>query len=303
MIDLHTHSTASDGTLSPEALVDLAAEKGLTAIALTDHDTVAGVAAALGRGALRRVQVIPGVELGVDWNGPGQMHILGYNLRYQDAQLQERLTWLRKQRRERAGKIVTKLNTLGVGVSFERVEKIAGGHSIGRPHVARALLETGSVATLSEAFALYLAPGKPAYVHKQELGDEEAIQLVKACGGAAVLAHPTTLKLDAEALCRSVERLKSYGLRGLEVFWSGHSPEQVDDYQRLAYRLGLLPTGGSDFHGDNKPGIELGTGRNNNVQVPDWFLSAIAQSCPAMSAHAAQNGGVIPNPSRESICH
>lgn len=275
MIDLHTHSTASDGTLSPEALIDLAADKGLAAIALTDHDTVDGIPSALARGEARGIHVVPGVELGVRWNGGGQMHILGYYLRHEDSTLRERLSWLRARRRERAQRIVDKLKVVGVEISYERVKEIAGGQSIGRPHVAQALIEAGAVHSVGEAFGRYLSPGRPGYEDKEELSVEEAIRLLKSSGGKAVLAHPATLKLNPDGLARCVEELKGHGLDGLEAIWSGHSAQQVDAYKSLARRMNLLTTGGSDFHGENKPDIQLGTGRKNNVQVPDSVLEAL----------------------------
>ncbi|MBI4467523.1 MAG: PHP domain-containing protein [Acidobacteria bacterium] len=287
MIDLHTHSTASDGTLTPEALVDLAADQGLAAIALTDHDTVEGVPAALARGALCGLHVIPGVELSVHWDGSGQMHILGYYLRTDDTRLCERLGWLRDRRRERAQRIVEKLRGLGIQISFARVEGLAGGESIGRPHVARALLEAGAVGSLGEAFGRFLSPGRPGYESKEELGVEEGIGLVKASGGAAVLAHPATLKLNPAALAGCLKELKAFGLDGLEAVWSGHSAQQMAQFQALACNLDLLATGGSDFHGDNKPEIKLGTGRRNNVQVPDTLLDVLRQHCHKGAAAGA----------------
>lgn len=275
MVDLHTHSTASDGTLSPEALVDLAAEKGLTALALTDHDTMAGVPPALARGAACGVHVVPGVELGVEWEGAGTMHILGYFVRYGDPRLEESLAGLRAERRERARRMVARLNELGCVVSFEQVEQIGSGEAIGRPHVARALLESGAVKSLAQAFERYLKRGRPAFVEKEELSPAEGISLLKSSGGIAILAHPATLRLGKKTLARCVEELKEQGLDGLEAFWSGHNAAQVESYTALARRLGLLITGGSDFHGENKPGVELGSGRRGNVQVPDSVLEAL----------------------------
>lgn len=284
MIDLHTHSTASDGTLSPEALVDLAVEKGLAAIALTDHDTLEGVPAALARGVARGLQVVPGVELSAHWDGGGHMHILGYYLRLDDSRLQERLGWLRARRRERALRIVVKLQALGIDISFAGVEKAAGGDSIGRPHVARALMEAGAVGSLGEAFGRFLSRGRPGYERKEELSAEEAIRLLKSAGGAAVLAHPATLKLDSAGLARCVDELKGCGLDGIEAFWSGHSAAQMASYEDLARKMSLLVTGGSDFHGDNKPEIKLGTGRKNNLRVPDSLLTALRRQCPVRAA-------------------
>lgn len=285
MIDLHTHSTASDGTLAPAALVDLAAAQKLTALALTDHDTVAGLPAALAQGQKHGLEVVPGVELGVQWNGPEasgrQMHLLGYFFRADDATFGERLSWLRDRRRERAQRIVEKLKAAGVELSFARIEQIAGGEAIGRPHVARALMEAGVVASLGEAFGRFLSPGRPGYEDKDELTPAEAIALIRSAGGVAVLAHPGTLKLDAAALERCVAELVGYGLAGLEAIWSSHSQEQMRAYKALAAKMGLLTTGGSDFHGENKPDIHLGSGRRGNVQVPDSVLAALRQRARA----------------------
>lgn len=290
MIDLHTHSTASDGTLTPAALVDLAAEKGLAAIALTDHDTVAGVPAALARGEERGVEVIPGVELGVQWEGHGSMHILGYCLPPEDGGLQEKLERLQRIRYQRAQQIVGKLNGLGVEISFEQVEEIAGGNSIGRPHVARALMDIGAVASVREAFERYLKEGRPAYVAREMLSPKDAIAFIHSVGGVAVLAHPATLKLGNESLGRTVEELKSEGLDGIEVVWSGHSRRQREAYGALAQRLDLLATGGSDFHGENKPDIQLGRGLHGNVEVPDSVLAALRARCRSTAA----GGGLGP---------
>jgi len=285
MIDLHTHSTASDGTLAPEAVVDLAAAQKLTALALTDHDTVAGLPAALAQGKKRGLEVVPGVELGIQWDGPeasgGQMHLLGYLFRADDSGLCDRLSWLRDRRRERAQRIVEKLKAAGVELSFGRIQEIAGGESIGRPHVAQALIEAGAVSSIGEAFGRFLSPGRPGYEDKDELTPAEAIQLIRSAGGVAVLAHPGTLKLKGAALERCVKELMGYGLAGLEAIWSSHSAEQVRELKALAEKLGLLITGGSDFHGENKPDIQLGTGRKNNVQVPDSVLAALRQRAQA----------------------
>ncbi len=231
----------------------------------------------MARGELRGLPVVPGVELGIRWEGNGHMHILGYYVPHQDGGLREQLLWLRDRRRERAQRIVEKLNAVGVPVSFERVQALAAGQSVGRPHVARALIEAGVVGSMGEAFGRFLSPGRPGYEDKDELGPEEAIQLLKSVGALAVLAHPGTLKLKGESLARCVDELKGYGLAGLEAVWSGHSPEQIAAYKTLARQKDLLITGGSDFHGENKPDIKLGTGRRNNVQVPDSVLEALRQ--------------------------
>jgi len=277
MIDLHTHSTASDGTLAPAELADLAAETGLSAIALTDHDTLAGVAAAAARGQERGVEVVPGIELGLEWEKAGSMHMLGYFTSPEDAQLGEKLERLLRIRQERAQRIVERLRGLGIEITFERVDEISGGNSVGRPHVARALVEAGAVASVGEAFERYLSQGRPAYVQREMLGPEQGIGLIKSAGGVAVLAHPATLKLGWKSFAACLEELKGYGLDGIEVVWSGHNPRQRERFGELAQELGLLATGGSDFHGDTKPDIKLGSGLFGNVEVADSVLAALKE--------------------------
>ncbi|MGH9863346.1 MAG: PHP domain-containing protein [Candidatus Acidiferrales bacterium] len=282
MIDLHTHSTASDGTLTPEALVDLAAEKSLTAIALTDHDTVAGIEPATARGQLKGVHVVPGLEISVR-SLAGAMHILGYYVRVEDLKLQTHLAAWCAARQERAQRMVARLNELGYGISYASVQARAGSDSIGRPHVARALMETGAVRSVAEAFERYLRRGRPAFVPREMPEPKEGIGAIKAAGGVAVLAHPSTLGLKGEELAALVKDLKDCGLDGMEVHWSGHSASQRAVFAQLAQHLSLLETGGSDFHGDNKPGIQLGTGRRGNVRVPDSVLEKLRE-CAAVQA-------------------
>ncbi len=276
MIDLHTHTTASDGTLAPEALVDLAAEKGLSAIAVTDHDTVAGIPPALERGAQRAVTVIPGVELGARWAGSGQMHILGYSLDHRSPRLLERLAWLRARRRERGEEIVKRLQATGVKLSWDRVLKLAGVGSVGRPHVARALIESGQVRDIAEAFDRYLSPGRPGFAEKIQFTSREAIKLICAANGVAVLAHPSTLKLPSDQLDSAITNLMGEGLRGIEVYWTKHNPDEREQYRALAERHGLIATGGSDFHGSNKPEIELGAGLDGQFDEAQ-LLSALSR--------------------------
>jgi 3',5'-nucleoside bisphosphate phosphatase len=265
MIDLHTHSTASDGTLSPEALIDLAADKGISVLALTDHDTLAGIQAALERGRQRGVQVIPGVELGAQWSLAGQMHILGYYVDYQDSDFLDRLSWLKERRRERAQAIVKRLGELGAPLAWDALTELAGTGPIGRPHVAKALVQAGYVQSVSEAFERYLKNGAPAFLEKVQYTSSEVVGLIRRAGGVAVLAHPSTLKLSSAELQRCVEQLISEGLRGIEVYWSKHTEAEAASFLELAHRYGLIATGGSDFHGSNKPGIELGARFNGRI--------------------------------------
>ncbi len=267
-MDLHTHTTASDGTLAPTALVDLADEKCLDTIAITDHDTVAGISAAIEHGKGRGVLVIPGVELGAHWCGPGQMHILGYYIDYHHPVLLSQLAWLKDRRRERAQRIIDHVNAAGARVSWSCVVELAGSASVGRPHVARALVDAGCVDSISEAFSRYLNPGKPGYIENVQLTPREAIDLICTSGGSAVLAHPATLQVKEEELEMCIRGLIKQGLRGIEVYSSKHDSLQISRYQEIAKRHRLLMTGGSDFHGANKPGIELGAGLEGRFDEP-----------------------------------
>lgn len=257
MIDLHVHTTASDGTYSPESLVRLAAENGVRAVAITDHDTVAGIKPALEAGEAHGVEVVPGVEVSVRWNG-GIMHMLGYFVR-EDAEFLESLAFLREGRRQRIPRILDKLAALDVRLTEEDVYGIAGRGSPGRPHVANALMAKGYVKSMNEAFDRFLGKGAPAYVEKVKLGPIKAIKAIAKAGGIPVLAHPYSLNEGDPVRLREVlAGLIQYGLKGIEAHYPEHSPEQTRTYLELAAELGLLVTGGTDFHGANKPNIDLG---------------------------------------------
>lgn len=258
LVDLHLHSTASDGSLTPTEVVRLAKERGLAAVALTDHDTVDGLAEAVAAGEAFGVEVIPGVEISAQ-HGLGSMHVLGYFVNYTSPRLAERLAVLKKARAERNPRILAKLNALGIPLTLEEVKQVSGGGQVGRPHIARALYEHGYVRTLQEAFDLYLGNQGRAYVSKFRYPPEEAIAMIREAGGLAVLAHPFTLGLNTcDTLKPFLKDLMSMGLTGLECYYPEHSPEQEALYLKLARDLGLLVTGGSDFHGDNKPEVDLG---------------------------------------------
>ena len=276
MIDLHTHSTASDGTLEPEALVELAAKKKLTAVALTDHDTVAGVPRAEAAGRRLGLEVVPGVEVSVEAE-KGAMHLLGYFVRPQDELLREKLSQWCHSRQQRARRMVARLAELGFEISYAQVEELAGSASIGRPHVARVLMKARVVRSVDEAFERYLRRGRPAYVPRQMPEAAEAIALIRSAGGVPVLAHPATLWLKGAELEARVKALRAQGLEGIEIHWSGHTTRQRRELLALAKKLGLAVTGGSDFHGDNKPGIQLGSGRRGNVRLPEALLDALRQ--------------------------
>jgi len=260
-IDLHTHTTASDGTLTPRELVSLAVEIGLSAIAITDHDTVGGVEEALSEGRKLGLEVIPGIEISAEFER--EMHILGYYIDYCSPILQESLQRLQEFRKRRNPQIVEKLRQLGFLITIEEVEREAGGEIIGRPHIAKALVRKGYVKSIQEAFEYYLSDGKPAYIKKEKLTPQEAIQTILTAGGLPVLAHPKYLALNQDRLGKLIDQLVQWGLKGIEVYYSAHSVGETRRYLALAKKYELLVSGGSDFHGINKPDIRLGRGFGN----------------------------------------
>lgn len=241
--DLHVHTTASDGTESPQEVVEKAKRLGLSALAITDHDTVKGIAPALEAGCRFGIAVLPGVELAAE-EGEREVHILGYLFDPHHPALARELARFEKARLERVEKMVKKLRAMGVPLELERVLELAGGGTVGRPHVARALVELGAVGSVAEAFARYLDRHRPAYVPRLKFAPEEAVLLIRRAGGVAVLAHPGLSQ------CRDIiPRLVSAGLRGLEVYHPEHPPDLVDYYREFCRRYGLVATGGSDYHG------------------------------------------------------
>ncbi len=245
-IDLHTHSTASDGLLSPSELIKQACEAGLTLIALTDHDTTNGLEEASAAGRASGVEVIPGIEVNTDIAG-AEVHVLGYFLEYRQPAFQHTLQTLRDMRVTRAQRMVAKLQALGMRVSWERVRELAAG-TVGRPHVAAALVEGGYAASVADAFDRYLNRSAPAYVPRYKLAPLDAIRLINSVHGLPVLAHPAGLP-DLEAL---LPPLCEAGLAGLEVYYGEYSVDTVNWLRKLADTYYLIPTGGSDYHG---PGI------------------------------------------------
>ncbi len=266
MVDLHTHSTASDGTYSPKELIYLAKKVGLKALALTDHDTIDGLPEAYQTAKEEGISFLCGVEISVKFEGPGHFHLLGYFLEPPE-ELKEVLDKLKAARAERNKKMVGKLKELGIDISLEELQSIAEGE-VGRPHFAYLLVKKGYVKSVEEAFERYLKKGAPAYYPKALLTEEEAINAIKKAKGIPVLAHPITLKLSDEALKSYLIRLKELGLMGVEVYYSEHTREYTKFLEGLTSELSLIKTGGSDFHGKNKPDIKLGLGFGN-LRVPD----------------------------------
>ncbi|MFP4630217.1 MAG: PHP domain-containing protein [Desulfohalobiaceae bacterium] len=275
-IDLHTHSSASDGTLSPRELIQEAVDSGLKALALTDHDTTAGLQEARQAGQELGLEVIPGCELSVDFK-QGQLHILGLWLPWEPRQLKSTLEDLRQKRHNRNERILAKLQGLGLKLEYSQVKELAGEASIGRPHIARLLLEMGYVESVQEAFDRYIGPQGAAYVPKDKLGPARAIQVLRQEQATVVLAHPYTLELPWSDLARELQGFKELGLQGLEVYYPDHTRQQVNDYLQLARDLDLLISGGTDFHGSVKPDISLGVGRGD-LELPYSLLQQLKAS-------------------------
>ena len=259
-VDLHIHSTASDGKFSPEAIVGKAAELGLTTIALADHDSMDGVAPALEAArAFPRLRVIPGVEISTDIPD-GEAHVLGYFLDYTNDELKSALERFRSSRRRRAQRMVARLSDLGIQIDWQRVQEIAGDGSIGRPHVAQAMLEKGHIASFGEAFTRYIGHGCPAYVERDKMTPVEAVALILRANGLPVLAHPFTIPEPGAIIIK----LKAAGLVGIEAYYSGYTAEEIESLVSLADRHNLIATGGSDYHGlDDSSETMLGA-----VEVP-----------------------------------
>ena len=278
VIDLHAHSTASDGSDSPAALVALAERTGLSALALTDHDTVEGLAEARAAAADTGVRLVQGCELSCEV-GPATMHLLVYFLADTPGPLQDRLNGLQAARADRNRRIVAVLRDHGLDVTLEDILDEAGGGSVGRPHVAGVLLRKGYVTSVQEAFDLWLGKGKPAYLDRNRLLPAEAIALAHASGAVAVLAHPTSLGFQAAELERFVAGLAAEGLDGMECEYGRYAPDLRAGLRSMAERLGLTVTGGSDYHGRYKPDIALGTALGD-LAVPDDLLDALEARIP-----------------------
>lgn len=263
-VDLQTHSTFSDGTLTPEEIVQRAEERGLAAVALTDHDTVEGLEAFQAAGEELEIETVPGVELSARIERQ-DVDILGYFVDPDDPTLAQTIEKARRFRRQRTPKLLARLEELGVPVEMEVVEAKAGDAAVGRPHIAQAMVEAGHVDDVDGAFDTYIGEGGPAYLPKQRLEPPEAIEAIHAADGVAVLAHPCFV--HPGAFPSVLDALLDTGLDGIEVWYSDHDATHRSFFSRQAEEHGLVKTGGSDFHGDNKPDIGLGTGRGG-LEVP-----------------------------------
>ncbi len=275
-LDLHLHTTHSDGSCTPTEVVNMAHQAGVTALAITDHDIMTGVTETMTAGQQCGIEIIPGVEIS-SFTGNSELHVLGYFLDQQDPDLLARLKTLRDGRHRRNPQIIERLQTLGIDITYDEVRALAGSDSVGRPHIARALMDKHVVASAKEAFDRFLAEGKPAYVPRELPSPAEAICWIKAARGLAVLAHPTWVKVAGQPLVDLVRQLKADGLDGVEVYYSTHAARQTREYLSLAQQLGLLVTGGSDFHGLTKPDIEVGIGKGT-LHIPASLLPKMKEA-------------------------
>ena len=262
MIDLHIHTSASDGSFSPREIVKIAKEKGLRAVSITDHDTVDGNEEAIKAGTEIGLEIVPGVEISVEWEGR-PVHILGYFIELGNYGLRATLKSLIDFREERNPKIIHKLNMLGLSITYDEVKTAAGNGTtaIGRPHFAQVLIEKGYVKNGDEAFRKYLKRGGAAYVEKKRLTPHEGVQLIKDASGIPVLAHLYNIDgITNKDLEHVILQFKGMGIEGIEVYYPLHNVQQTLKLKTLAEKLGLYITGGTDFHGEQKPDIQIGSG-------------------------------------------
>ncbi|RCW49923.1 PHP domain-containing protein [Halanaerobium sp. MA284_MarDTE_T2] len=257
-IDLHMHSTYSDGTLNPEELVKKSAERGLEAISLTDHDTTAGTAEAAQVAKDCGIEFVPGIEIST-YHGEAEYHILGYFIDIENQELKKLSDEIIQSRIDRTKKILSNLNEMGYQLDYEDIEEYASGVSIGRPHIARALVKKGYAETIADAFTdKLIGGGSPAYVEKKKVRPETVVKTILKSGGIPVIAHPFLINHGDPLEKKDIEKLKQAGLKGIEVYQSKHDEVNTLRYKKIAEELNLLITGGSDYHGDNSPGIMPG---------------------------------------------
>ncbi len=281
-IDLHVHSTASDGTFTPGEIIRLAQVLALGAIAITDHDTVDGVREALTRGIPPTLGFITGVEISTaappEIPVDGSLHILGYGFDVDDQALGEALGRLQEARKRRTPRIIERLRALGFDLTVDRMTAEFGNGPLGRPHVARLMIDQGIVGSVDEAFNDYLGRGGPAYVEKYRIPAAEAIRVIRGAGGIAVLAHPGVVNLPPDRSAADlVARLAEMGLGGIEAHYPAHRPDQIATYTALADQYGLRITGGTDFHGTITPDIMMGCGRGD-FHVPYQLYENLLQA-------------------------
>ncbi len=281
MIDLHTHSDVSDGSDPPERIPELAVEAGCSAVALTDHDSLAGIGPARRRAGELGITFVPGCEISCRSAGSGGMHVLVYFVDDDASPLGEELVRLREDRRRRNLALTDRLIHLGVPLTYEMVVAQAGGEAgVGRPHFAAAMVAVGAADSVDDAFDRFLANRQPGFVPKARLSADEVGRLARESGGVAVLAHPYSIGLEGAELARVVEDLAAVGFAGIEALYGRYSIRQRRELGNLARRFDLVATGGSDHHGLVKPDLSVGTGQGD-LKVPDRVLSQLQARRPA----------------------
>lgn len=280
VIDLHVHSYYSDGTFSPEALVMQAKKRNLTAIALTDHDTIDGLSLFHQAGQKYQIETISGIEFAAQYNRfrNQEIHIVGLGFSLDSKTFLHQMKIITEAREARNKKMVSALNHFGFDICYDEIKQNAGGNIITRAHFANVLVKKHIVTSTSEAFEKYIGTGKPAFIERNTLSPELCIQAIQKAGGVAVLAHPTLYQMDYNQIEILCEELKSYGLKAIETQYSTYSKEQSTKITQIADKLCLLYSGGSDFHGKNRPNIQIGVGKNN-LNIPDTFWKELKKQC------------------------
>jgi 3',5'-nucleoside bisphosphate phosphatase len=284
VIDLQLHTTDSDGTWSWRKVLDACLEMNLTSFAITDHDTAKRRDDILAWGREHNANAIPGIELSTTENDQ-TVHLLGYFLDGPLEKLEERLNYLREGRLQRNTKMIKALQGMGIAITEEEVLKLSNGGTIGRPHIARLLLEKGLVKNMQDAFDRYLIPGGRAYFPKVELPLREGIDLLHEAGAVTSVAHPGLLKRTPEKLEESLKEWRGWGLDAVEAIYPAYTPEQTGFFNRMASKYGFLMTGGSDFHGENKPKIKIGVG-HGKLNVPDELMPPLLERRAAIAKAA-----------------
>lgn len=275
LIDLHTHSIRSDGAQTPTEVVKTAAEAGLCAMALSDHDTLEGVAEALEAGNTFDIEVVPAIELSAQCDT--ELHILGYFINPEDSGIRRAMKHAQDVRVLRQEEVTRKLNEIGVAITLDDVREMAGDSPIlCRAHFARVMVDRGYAESVQDAFDRYLACGNYAYSNLQPFSPREAIELIRNAGGIACAAHLHLIRLDDDTLFSFLKELKSYGLSGVEGYYTDYTPEMQAKYQAMARDLDLVLSGGTDYHGKNKPHISIGRGRGN-LQIPAHLLDTLKE--------------------------
>ena len=268
-IDLHTHSTCSDGSFTPKEIIAHADEMGLYAVALTDHDNIDGIIEAKKEALKRDIIFIPGIEISCDFSS--ELHIVGLNIDCESEKLVNLTNKFKEDRKKRNINTIKRLNDAGIDINLEEAKKYSTGNALGRAHIAKVMVDKGYASSVKDAFKKYLGKGKIGYSNEFRISYKDAISVIKESGGVAILAHCHYLNMNEDEFIEFIKELKSYGLNGLEGYYTEYTKEQSDFYISVCKKLDLIISGGSDFHGDMKPDIKLGKGFGN-LKVPKTLL-------------------------------